>query len=176
MISGFKFEVDMTISSLRLGLGYNWFEKGFTKIYFAVLTHLISGLEFLANGLSITFIGSNPVVGKTGKNIKMQWNISWSDGAGIAYIRAFAQLQTNKTTQIVYWGESGPHVMNDVQKIYDDRLTTSFVDKKFTLIIFNAKCKYSGKYSIKVLIENIQLETFDYTTAAVTLNVYGTFF
>lgn len=176
MISGFKFEVDMTISSLRLGLGYNWFEKGFTKIYFAVLTHLISGLEFLANGLSITFIGSNPVVGKTGKNIKMQWNISWSDGAGIAYIRAFAQLQTNKTTQIVYWGESGPHVMNDVQKIYDDRLTTSFVDKKFTLIIFNAKCKYSGKYSIKVLIENIQLETFDYATAAVTLNVYGTFF
>lgn len=147
MISGFKFEVDMTISSLRLGLGYNWFEKGFTKIYFAVLTHLISGLEFLANGLSITFIGSNPVVGKTGKNIKMQWNISWSDGAGIAYIRAFAQLQTNKTTQIVYWGESGPHVMNDVQKIYDDRLTTSFVDKKFTLIIFNAKCN---------IVENIQ--------------------
>ena len=108
---------------------------------------MISGLEFLANGLSITFIGSNPVVGKTGKNIKMQWNISWSDGAGIAYIRAFAQLQTNKTTQIVYWGESGPHVMNDVQKIYDDRLTTSFVDKKFTLIIFNAKCN---------IVENIQ--------------------
>ena len=166
----------MTISSLRLGLGYNWFEKGFTKICFAVLTHLISGLEFSANGLSITFIGSNPVVGETGKNITMQWNISWSDGAGIVYIWAFAQLQTNKTTQIVYWAASRPHVMNDVQKIYDDRLTTSFVDKKFTLIIFIAKYKYSGKYSTKVIIENIQLETFDDATAAVTLNVYGTFF
>ena len=66
--------------------------------------------------------------------------------------------------------------MDDVQKIYDDRLTTSFVDNKFTLIIFNAKYKYSGKYSIEVFIENIQLETRDDATAAVTLNVYGTFF
>ena len=147
-----------------------------TKIYFAALTHLISGLDFLANGLSITFIGSNPVFGETGKNITMQWNISWPDGAGVRYIWAFAQLQTNKTTQIVYWAASRPHVMDDVQKIYDDRLTTSFVDNKFTLIIFNAKYKYSGKYSIEVFIENIQLVTRDDATAAVTLNVYGTFF
>ena len=137
---------------------------------------MISGLEFLANGLSITFIGSNPVFGETGKNITMQWNISWPDGAGVGYIWAFAQLQTNKTTQIVHWAASRPHVMDDVQKIYDDRLTTSFVDNKFTLIIFNAKYKYSGKYSIEVFIENIQLETRDDATAAVTLNVYGTFF
>ena len=100
----------------------------------------------------------------------MQWNINQTDGSTIKFIWAYVQFQSMNKTQIVYWANAKPHVLDNGKIAFEDRLTTTFNDNKFKLKISNAKYKDSGKYSVEV-----QLITKEDTCSNVTLIVHGTF-
>lgn len=56
------------------------------------------------SGLSITFTGSSPLIVKTGRNITIRWTvINQTPGYSVIDIKAFAQSQLIKETQIVYY-------------------------------------------------------------------------
>ena len=87
------------------------------------------------------------------------------------FISTYVQFQSMKKIQIVYCGNSKPHVLDNGETAFDDRLTATFNDNKFNLKISNAKYKDSGKYSVDVLLRSIELEF-----SAVTLIVHSIFF
>ena len=107
---------------------------------------------------------------ETGKNITMQWRINKTVGSKIDYIRAFAESQSFKKTEIVNWAGNRPHVYEDGRKIYGDRLETDFADNKFTIKISNTKYNDSGNYSVEV-----QLNPFEKKDNVAALNVHGMF-
>lgn len=114
---------------------------------------MITCLQFLASELTITFNGSNPFVGETGRNIRMQWNINWTNKPvkrTIEYINLYVQDQSNDRKQVTYWVDSKPHVFQHGKDIYGDRLIPNFTDNKFLLTIHNVKYEDSRNYSVRV--------------------------
>ena len=107
---------------------------------------------------------------ETGKNITMQWRINKTVGSNINYIRAYAQLQSLKKTQIVYWVDGEPYLSKNGEKIYGDRLETDFADNKFTIKISNTKYNDSGNYSVEV-----QLDPYEEEDNVAIVNVHGMF-
>lgn len=164
------------ILNLKLTSDSYWSEKRLDDNLFQMfpclrLDDYIIIFHFLASGLSVTLNVDNPVVVETGKNITMQWRINKTVGSNINYIRAYAQLQSLKKTQIVYWVDGEPYLSKNGEKIYGFRLETDFANDKFTIKISNTKYNDSGNYFVEVQFGKGR--KFENEVNVATVNVHG---
>ena len=102
----------------------------------------------------------------------MQWSINLTERSNIEFIKAYAQLQSNKKTQIVSWDVGKPVVSSDGEKNYGNRPITYLNNSKFTLTITNVQYNDSRNYSMSVISKPPLTEAAD----TVTVYVYGMFF